>query len=363
MEDNESRIEFWCRGRSLPGLAREAAVRAEREGWDGITFIDSQNTNGDPYFALSVAGAATERLRLGTGVTNPLTRHPAVTASAISCVNEEFGGRAELGVGRGDSSLAHLGLAPVSPARFEEFLDRTQDYLSGRPVAPLDARGAAASTAQAVHDTSTVAHEPVDSRLRWLAELSARKVPVFSVASGPKMIDVAARRADRVALALGADVDRLRWGVQAARRVNPRIPVAAYVHVLVHDDLEVATRAIAGGVAGFARFSAMHGRSSAPVAAADGQVMESVARAYDLNRHFQGDSAQAEVITVEFARRFAIIGGPRECVDRLTGLAALGIDRFHVELASRDQPADLIQQVRERFVTEVLPEVRHAPVH
>jgi 5,10-methylenetetrahydromethanopterin reductase len=126
---------------SLPGTAARAAERAEALGWDGLTFTDSQHLAGDPYSALCLAAAATRKLGLATGVTHPGTRHPAVTASAIATVQVESGGRAVLGIGRGDSALAYLGRKPVPVAAFEDYLARRAgrgERLSSR--APL-ARG------------------------------------------------------------------------------------------------------------------------------------------------------------------------------------------------------------------------------
>ena len=108
--------EVWATGISLPGVAVRMAQRAEADGFDGWFVVDSQNLAGDCYVALAQAAAATERIQLGTGVTNPFTRHPAVTASAIASVHAASGGRAVLGIGRGDSALAHLGLAPAPVA-------------------------------------------------------------------------------------------------------------------------------------------------------------------------------------------------------------------------------------------------------
>lgn len=71
--------------------------------------------------ALTLAARATTRLGLGTGVTNPLTRHAAVTAGAIASLQEISDGRAMLGIGRGDSSLFNIGHKPVPPARLERF--------------------------------------------------------------------------------------------------------------------------------------------------------------------------------------------------------------------------------------------------
>ena len=63
-------------GSRRPGTVVAQAERAEQLGWDGITFTDSQNLVGDPFVAVALAAAATERLRFATGVTNAFTRHP-----------------------------------------------------------------------------------------------------------------------------------------------------------------------------------------------------------------------------------------------------------------------------------------------
>src|SRR5438105_3703561 len=111
-----SAIEIWAAGAGVPGHSARRAAQVEAEGYDGLAFVDSQNLAGDCYVALALAAAATQRLKLATGVTNPFTRHPAVAACAIASVQAESGGRAMLGIGRGDSALAHLGFAPAPVA-------------------------------------------------------------------------------------------------------------------------------------------------------------------------------------------------------------------------------------------------------
>jgi 5,10-methylenetetrahydromethanopterin reductase len=130
--------EIWATGAGIPGLAARRAAAAERAGYDGLALVDSQNLAGDCYVGLALAAKATARLLLATGVTNPVTRHPAATAAAIAAVHAESEGRAVLGIGRGDSALAHLGYAPASPATFERTLERIQGYLRGEEV-PFEA--------------------------------------------------------------------------------------------------------------------------------------------------------------------------------------------------------------------------------
>ena len=100
--------------------AADYAKRVEEAGWHGIGFFDSQNLGGDTYVSMALAASATERIELSTDVTNPLTRHPSVTAGAIASVQEASEGRAVLGIGRGDSALAFVGHAPVYSSYLRE---------------------------------------------------------------------------------------------------------------------------------------------------------------------------------------------------------------------------------------------------
>ena len=67
----------------------------------------------DPLVALAAAAAATERLRLGTGILLAAQREPIVTAKAVATLDHLSGGRAALGVGFGwnEDELEHHGVA------------------------------------------------------------------------------------------------------------------------------------------------------------------------------------------------------------------------------------------------------------
>jgi 5,10-methylenetetrahydromethanopterin reductase len=168
-------VEFWTSGAGVPIANVRQAEAAEREGWDGIVYVDSQNLAGDPYIAMALAAKATTNLKLGTGVTNPWTRHPAVTASAIATVQAESQGRAYLGIGRGDSALAHIGLAPAPVPVFEDYLRRLQGYLRGEEVE---------FGPEANLERLRLANAPTTSRIAWLRPNRPR-VPVDVAATGP----------------------------------------------------------------------------------------------------------------------------------------------------------------------------------
>ena len=76
----------------------------------------------------------TQRMRLGTCVTNPATRDLTVTASLFATLNLISGGRMELGIGRGDSSRRVMGKKPVSWSQLEAAVAEFRDLTSGKEV-------------------------------------------------------------------------------------------------------------------------------------------------------------------------------------------------------------------------------------
>ena len=157
--------EFWLSTRSVPGSRR--AAQFEAAGFDGLAFNESQNRAGDPYVAFTAAAVTTSRIQLATGVTNPWTRHPAVTASAIASVQAESGGnRVSLGIGRGDSALAYLGLRPAPLPVFRWYLTCVQAYLRGEEV-PMEQ--AAARRPHLRRRPAAPGGPAARSRLEWLA--------------------------------------------------------------------------------------------------------------------------------------------------------------------------------------------------
>jgi len=97
---------------TMARLAAEAETLGYRRCW----VYDEGLATRDAYVTMAAIGAATERIEIGPGITNPYTRHPAQTASAIATLDEVTGGRAFLGIGAGGSlTLDPIGLVREKP--------------------------------------------------------------------------------------------------------------------------------------------------------------------------------------------------------------------------------------------------------
>lgn len=355
-------VELWTAGAGIPRSTVRQARQAEDEGWDGLGIVDSQNLAADPYVEMVLAAAATSHLQLGTAVTNPLTRHPAVTATAIATVQAESGGRAVLGIGRGDSALAHLGLAPAPVAVFARYLERLQGYLRREEV-PFDVAADGGGDVDSA-DALGMAGAPTTSRLHWI-RAQQPKVPVDVAATGPKVIALAAQLADRITFAVGADTGRLTWAISVARAAATEAgldpgaqDIGCYVPVLVHPDRATARILISGGVASYARFSVMHGQVSGPADPAQRRTLKAVHDAYDMNSHFTHGSPQSAALSDEVIDAFGIAGPPSYCVERLVELAELGLTRIFMLGGGFGLDRDEAVASRQRLVDEVLPALR-----
>jgi 5,10-methylenetetrahydromethanopterin reductase len=223
---------------------------------------------------------------------------------------------------------------------FERYLERLAGYLRG--------------------DEVDLAGKP--SRLHWLARASQPKVPLDVAATGPKVIAAAARHADRITFAVGADPERIRWGMDVARQARTDagldpdgLGFGAYVNVVPHPDVTTAAELARGTVATIAHFSGMAGSTGEGQKPEDREVFERLHENYDRPHHTMGRAGHTAVIDDEFAQRFAVLGPPEQCLDRLRALEDAGINRFVLIGPSIDSDPDERRRATQLTVQEVLP--------
>jgi len=345
--------ELWTALFEPPTAIARLAKEREAQGWDGAVFGDTPYFLGDPYALMAAAAVATSRLRLATAVTNTASRDTSVTAAAISTVHAISGGRAVLGIGRGDSAVANLGLRPLPGARFAADLARLRTLLHGgsvetpSPPAPLGTSGAAR-----------------EARMTWL-DPGLAPPPIEVYGSGPRTIELAARIADRLTISVGADPERAAWATATARAAE-RDPALAPLRtgltlvVAPHEDLETALALAAGYAATHARFAAMGGRAVGAMASTDAATVGALARTYDLSSHGNAAAEHATALDREFLARFAVVGRPEDCVRRLLDLVAGGLDHLVLIPPGKEGATEARSRSLELLNEAVLPALREA---
>ena len=325
-----------------PGGTAAMARNAEERGFDSMVYADTQNLTPEVWSQLMLAAGATERIELGTGVTNPVSRDAAVTASAALGLQVESGGRVVLGIGRGDSSMAKIGRKPAPPGDFETYITRLRAYLDGE----------------------TVDREGTESRIEWLDGIDVPYVPIEVAATGPKVIELAARRADRICFAVGANPARLKDCIARARaaaeeagRDPGALRFGAYVNCVVNDDREVARESIRGSLSVFAHFSGFAGMDIDSLPEEVRGAARHLRESYDMKNHAVSAGAHAQALENEFIHQFGIAEPPDAALARLEEVCDTGLDYLRIVPGSRDiQPAVAGQSIL--AISELIKKLR-----
>jgi 5,10-methylenetetrahydromethanopterin reductase len=123
-------------------------------------------------------------------------------------------------------------------------------------------------------------------------------------------------------------------------------------------DIEAIRDTATRFVAPLARFQVIQGEAAGPLTESDKENLAIIRRGYDMNKH--GDTHDKVVeapLTWDFVERFAVVGSPERCTERLLELHKLGIKRF-VIVGPGFYPEP--QKNRSLFASEVIPAVRAA---
>lgn len=309
----------------MVGLAKQA----ENAGFNYNWIFDSHVLWKDPYPILTLLATNTERMKLGTCVTNPVVRDVTVTASLLATLNLISGGRMQLGIGRGDSSRRVLGKKPTTIARLEETVQTVRDLCAGRQI---DYEG------RPIQITWTDGNVP----------------PVWVAGYGPMVLKSAGKIADGIILQF-ADPHLIKWclgfvreGAEEAGRDFSKIQVMSAAPVWVSNDLEEAREQVRW----FPALVSNHVVDLVSRYKPEELPEELTAyvrnrKGYDYLHHCEVDSSNAEFVSDEIADRFAIIGSAEDHVKKLKELARAGVTQFNIYLMSGDEEATLGAYERE----------------
>jgi 5,10-methylenetetrahydromethanopterin reductase len=287
----------------------DEARQGERLGYASVWLGDSQLIWRELHALLGAVATVTERVWLGSGVTNPLTRHPTVTASALATLQELSRGRAVLGTGVGYTSARTLGLAPATRAALAAHVATLRALLAGEEV-------------------------PAHGRAMRLAYADPAAVPAIVVgASGPKMLRLAGEIGDgailtgraRAGPVLDLMLGELRAGREGAGRADRPFQTCLGVATAVDDDRERALAAVRPHVAASAL---VHPRW--PLSEAAREASARVQGVYTYDEHMSPSDKFAALIPDEVVQEFAIAGTPDECIAQARDLFAAGIDEITI---------------------------------
>jgi 5,10-methylenetetrahydromethanopterin reductase len=307
-------------GVDQPDEFEAMAAEIEGLGYDNLWLTDSSLHSRYCWAYLTLAARATTRLTLGTAVTNPVTRHPAVTAVAAATLAEISGGRTILGIGAGDRPLLSLGQKPAPVAVLESSIAAIRELWTGKHT-DSDGPGFALN----------------DAHYRFPP---GADIPVYISASGPRTLELAGRVADGVILLAGLHPDGVSFALEhidrgaeaAGRDRRPHVTVFAYGEIDEDEEAAIAT----------ARTIAAWFPQTAPVycklAGLSQDIIDQVRASYS-GGEFQEAARAAEALPVDFVKRMALAGGRAEARQHIRTLTGLGVDSVTVFPLGADRMA------------------------
>ena len=302
--------------RSIASAVDNARL-AEEVGFDWVGVADSQSLFRELFVTLGAVGQATERVMVGPSVTNPLTRHPAVMASAIASVDELSNGRAMLGIATGDSAIYNLNERPRGLKGLKEYILALRALLVGEHAE----------------------FAGKDIHTKWVGSQSDSPVPIYIAAEGPKTLELAGEVADGVICGLGIapdvvalQLEHLEIGAKRAGKTLDDLDVWALARVNVGANKARLVSEIRMELASTAhhafRFT-LDGKRVPPHLV---DAIRAVQQGYKPAHHEDlGESPNAALLQdgelLDYmSERFAVVGTADECVDRIQAIRSSG---FH----------------------------------
>ena len=290
----------------------EWLATAEAAGFDLLTTGDSQSLWAEPFVAMTMAAQLTKRPDLAITVSNPMTRHPAVVASACIALQQLSGGRFRYGIGSGDSALRNIGTRPAQVDEIEAYVRAVQDLCAGR--------------------------EAFWGGSRFGVHWHTAPTPVWIAAEGPRTQELAGRIADGVILSNCLDpamrevaFSNIRRGCEAAGRRFEELEIW-FMCNLVPAASEAegidSVKAILAGTANHVYRFHMEGKGLPEDVK---PKLEELERRYDSRHHASPATAAHnaalvdELDLVDFLAPLGTLAGPPErLVERLQEVAASG---------------------------------------
>jgi alkanesulfonate monooxygenase SsuD/methylene tetrahydromethanopterin reductase-like flavin-dependent oxidoreductase (luciferase family) len=330
-------LEFGITGFYPAFSGAERARLCEDLGFDIHGFSENHSRTADCFGEMRDAARATSRIKLACGPVNFVTRHPGVVAAGIVPIQILSAGRAICNVASGDSAVAAAGLHRQRIADMERDIDRLRAWL----------------------DNGIVDFDGYRSRLEWADDLSWQPIPLQMSCSGPRAIDLAARKADRICLGVGTDPERTGWaldiidrGLAASGRERDAIRVGLFAPIAITPDRASGRAAIRTKVSAWAHMQSGKGTDLSQQPEILRRATTALREHYDYSVHRPDappENANSAVIDEELGDWLGIGGPPSYVEDRLARLVEMGIDFVITALPAAE---------RETFAAQVMPSLR-----
>jgi 5,10-methylenetetrahydromethanopterin reductase len=215
-------------GRYPPARLRHLAQLQEACGYATFWYADERFFR-EVYAGLTFVALHTRHIQVGTMVTDPYSRHPALTAMALATLDEIAGGRVIFGLGAGVSGFPEMQIVRRKPAQaMRETVTVVRDLLAGETV---DLHGEVIACEHGRLD-----FQPVRPH-----------IPLYMASNGPMGLALAGEIADGAVMQSPVSPALVDWflaqvrrGTQRASRNLAEVDIVARINLCLHEDANLA---------------------------------------------------------------------------------------------------------------------------
>jgi 5,10-methylenetetrahydromethanopterin reductase len=298
-----------------PAEFTRACALVEELGFEHL-WIPDERFFRDLGVEMAVAASVTKRITIGSAVTDPYIRHPALTASLMASLDELSGGRIVCGIGAGISGFKAMGVKQEKPQlAIREAITLMRSLWRGEHL---------------TFEGKTTRF--INSRLDYTPVRP--EIPIWVAGRGPAVLPLAGEVADGAMVGALASEPGLLYartrvdaGVEKAGRKDGGPKRALWLHTAVAQDGESARDAVRPIVVGVL------------VSSKDSLAEIGVPLPEELMRSLEGvtygmnePSMQRVAATLkdDVLQHFSVAGDPSEVRARMDSLAALGVDHVAI---------------------------------
>lgn len=309
-----------------PDYVADAAATIDRDlAYDNLV-IGDERVNRNTYALLALAAERTETIGLGTGVTNPYTRHPALTAAAVATIDRIAPGRVHLGLGGGSP----IGLDPLGYDQ-DDPIGTVRDAI--KVIRPLLAGESA--------DLDRKEFSIEDAAMDFTPD---NDIPIYVAGRGPSILGLGGFRGDGVIAGAGlATVEGMEFarehvgkGAAKADRDLDDLDLVCWAFLSMADDRDAALDGVNPLVARIVNKAPLKALSAIGV---DPDLAKEV-KALDDVREMPAEELRDHVPRA-VTEQFAVAGTPEDCRTHLDRLTDAGVDHVGLLAFDNDQRDEL----------------------
>ena len=314
----------------------------EESGFDYLTVVDTPMSSPDVHIGLAVAAMNTRRIRIGQGVVDPYTYHPATIANIAATLDQLSEGRSFIGLGTAIRPTKER-TVPLQELRetvvfLRRYLEGEEAEWKGRKI-----------------------------RLQW----TRAPQPIYLAAHGPKAMQLAGEIGDGVITLPCAHPEFARWrqdqvetGAARANRDAGQIDTWVRTMVYVTDSKEAAWRELSAYPGSMRQLYKLLARETAEVAdlrtrlerhepglaealAEDSRRFE---EAFDPDYGERVDSPQSKTVTWRMIDFYHLWGTADEICQRIETLGKIGVKTISMVAYTLLDMESMIRKVGQQII-------------